>query len=60
VAIGQVTHHHFDWYREEDKEKSMRSAIQYVKDILSEKIVVVVKKSLFFKNGLVDDIRLMN
>jgi hypothetical protein len=57
VAIGKVTHHHFDWYEEEDKEKSMRFAIQYLKDILSERIVVVVEKSLFFKNGFAHEIR---
>jgi hypothetical protein len=58
VAIGQATHHHVDWYKEEDREKSMRSAIQYVKDILSEKVIVVVEKSLFSKNGFVHEIRI--
>jgi hypothetical protein len=50
IALGTFTHYHFSYYSAKEIEYRMPQAIQYINDILNEKIIFVRKSGSWAKD----------
>ena len=57
IVMGIVPHRHVSWWSDESAEKQMKYAIQFIKDVLNERIIFVKRKALFSRKESYEDIR---
>ena|SRR5687768_14785072 len=57
ITMGIVPHRHISWWSEDSLEKQMNYAIQFIKDIIDERVIFVKRKVLIIRKTFYEDIR---
>ncbi len=57
IVMGMVPHRHISWWSDDTIEKQMKYAIQFIKDVLNERIIFIKRKALFSRKEYYEDLR---